>query len=187
MKPVFSALLLAMAISGCEGGSETPTEQPLKFEDVPVVEFGETAQAEGLEFELIDVAEKSQIGMEGLGPAASPEETFVAIRYRVKNLSKEPMNRWDFPSVDLVDATGQAYAMDNEASALEGALSDDVTGRGDLNPNVAARLVAVWKVDKATFKEDEWRVMVSFDSAIADAIAWPLDADSPTPILFALK
>ena len=38
MKPVFSALLLAMAISGCEGGSETPTEQPLKFEDVPVVE-----------------------------------------------------------------------------------------------------------------------------------------------------
>lgn len=187
MRPFFSVLLLAIAVSGCEGESATPTEQTLQFEDLPVVAFGQSTQAEGFEFEVTDFAERNQIGLEGFGPAASPEETFVVIRYRLKNVAKEPVDGWDFPSVDLVDASGQAYSKHNEASALEGALSEDITGRGDLNPNVSAKLVTVWKVDKATFDADTWRLMVSFDSAIADVIAWPLEADGPTPILFALK
>lgn len=187
MKSILCALLLLVLVSACDGETVEQTDQTLKFEDVPVLKFGETAKAEGFEIELTDFDQRSQIGLEGLGPSASPEETFVVIRYRIKNVTEEPVDGWDFPAIDLVDGSGQPFSKHNEASALEAALSEDITGTGDLNPNVSAKLVTVWKVDKESFDENTWRVMLSFDSRIADAIAWPLEADSPTPILFALN
>ena len=194
MKYRYMALALATIVAACDGGTDASLDDAIAQEastkgvqDLPVVPLEKSAEAEGFEVTVNAVEQRSQIGIEGLGPAAGAGETFIVVRYSLKNLGKKPVSSWDFPTVDLMDSSSQVYAGDSEASALESALSEDITGSSDLNPNITAKLVSVWKIHKASFDESTWRMKISFGSAIADAITWPLDSNSPPPLIFALK
>lgn len=192
----FSALIFAALLSACGGPdtSNTSANEAVAVEEnkpLPLVSLGKAGSESGFEVTVKSVQQRSQIGMEGIGPATEPGETFVVVQYTVKNLGAKPVDSADLPSAELIDANEQAYAEDTQASALQAALSDGMSGTGDLNPNVTARQTAVWKLEKKSFDPATWRLKVSFDtgfSATLDKAArWPLNPQATPPLMFALK
>nr|WP_272916547.1 DUF4352 domain-containing protein [Tsuneonella aeria] len=188
MRNLHTAILAsAILLTGCDSADDTiaPTETAAAPDKI--YKLGETASAGGLEFAITKVEERSQIGPVGIGPKAGSGEVFVVVRYTIKNIGKEPIDRWDFPKVELINGEEVTLAKDTEATALEGALKSDSHGTGDLNPKVTATETSVWKVEKASFDRDTWQLKASFDSAVAAAVTWPMEPNVEAPILFSLK
>ena len=192
----YLAIALAGLLAACDG--QTPSSQSTTAEtstvsaqDLPRVAFGKPSGSGDFELKVKSVKQRSQIGAKGIGPATETGETFVVVRYSVKNIGKKPLSRVDLPSVELIDGAGQSYASDTEASVLEAALNNDIHSAGDINPNVSAQLTSVWKVDKASFDKAQWRLKASFDtglSAMLDkAATWPLNDKAAPPLIFDLK
>ncbi|HEV7314898.1 DUF4352 domain-containing protein [Sphingopyxis sp.] len=186
------AFLLTLGLAACGGGddtasnavAETPTER-----DLPTVAIGKSAKGNDLEITIKSVETQSKVGVYGMGPTLSPDETFVVVRYTIKNVGSAPVDRGNQPDIKLIDGNSQEYAEDGEAEMLEAIKNNDDTGT--LNPNVTYKKTAVWRLGKASFDKATWRVKVPLDTttdATIEKIArWPLDSKAPAPLMFALK
>lgn len=191
----FKIVVIAALVSGCGTDPVADTKDKsvaaTAIKEAPPITYGTSGAASDMEVTVNSVEQKELIGPKGFGDEAAPGETFVVVRYTVKNLSKKPLMRPDFPGVELIDGSDQGYAEDRQAAVLEAALNDDLQSSGDLNPNVSAKLTSVWKVDRTSFDPAVWRLKVSFDEGFSakldKAAKWPLDSDGAPPLLFKLK
>jgi len=191
----YAGLLLAGLLTACGGSSsstpantvtETPTVEP-----APIA-IGKAGIRPGVTVTINSVKEESQIGEKGYGPEAQPGETFIVVRYTIKNTSNKPLSSLDQPDLELVDGSSQSYAEDTQASVLAAALNNDILdGGGDLNPQVTAKNTAVWKIAKAPFDKKTWRIKVTIGGLTAKfdkAASWPVDSgDAPAPLIFSLQ
>lgn len=182
------ALILGM-ISGCDDSAIDHSATTRSESSLPVVPFGETATGADLAIKIASVSEQSRSGIYGMGPKAGSGNTFVVVRYTMKNTSKEPVSRGDQPTVQLIDADGQSYEPDREAEALESIKNEDEIG--PLNPGVTTKQTAVWKVAKVSFSRKTWRLKVpqdeTFDATMDKLARWPLNAKAPPSLILALK
>lgn len=190
MLRAFVALTITLPLVAC-GSEETPSTAPSENASEPLVSVpvGKGYGVEEFEFALISAKQKQQIGTPGIGPKAGGEEIFLSAHVGLKNVGKEPVESVNFPKFELIDPSGQVYVEDREASIVEGMLNDEHSGA--LNPDVTARLVSVWKVNKSAFDPKTWKVKVSFDQGLTaglqKAARWPLDTKFPAPVLLELK
>lgn len=186
----FVALTITLPLVAC-GSEETPSAAATEKAPEPLISLpvGKGYAVEGFEFWLSSAKQKRQIGTPGIGPKAGGEEIFLSAHVALKNVGKEPADRVNFPKFELIDASGQVYAEDREASTVEGMLNDAHSGA--LNPGVTARLVSVWKVNKSAFDPKTWKVKVTFDQGLnanlQKAARWPLETTFPAPVLLELK
>lgn len=187
MRKLNTAILAsAILLNACDSADDSIAATETAAAPIKVYAVGESASADGMEFAITAVEERSQIGPVGVGPKAASGETFVVVRYTIKNIGSKPIDSWNFPTFELLDGDRVALAKDTEATILDGALNSDGQSSSDLNPKVTAKQTAVWKVEKASFDKATWRLKVSFDSAVANAIAWPAKAEGEAPIMFGL-
>lgn len=134
------------------------------------IALGQTGSAEGVQITLNEVETLSSIGPADLGLNTQPGETFVVVRYAMKNTSTQPLEFTERPALSLVDGNGQAYSSDDIASVM---IAVDVDANGltaDLNPNVSARTATVWKVDRQAFNPATWKVTASTDPTLTFAL-----------------
>jgi hypothetical protein len=140
---------------------------------------------------VLSVKQQSQIGEPGLGPKAEPGETFVVVRYTIKNTDTKPLDTANRPELALRDGGGQTYSEDATAGVLAAALNNDIQdANGDLNPKVTAKATAIWKIDKASFDKKTWRVVATlggFGAKLDKAASWPMNPDAEQPLTFALQ
>lgn len=169
------ALLLSAGLTACDDGTVTSsTEQAKKAEaaSLPLIALGETGSKDGVELTVTDVATPIQVGPAEHGEKAELGEIFVVVRYTMKNVGSKPLTFMNRPGLTLLDAGGNGYAVDNAASITATFMTEGLSGEAsDLNPNVSAKAIEVWKVDKAAFDRTTWKVRL----------------DTPSKPLFALK
>lgn len=184
--------VLTLSLAACGDSSPSshedvaaaPTER-----DLPTVPLGQSAKEQNFEIKIDSVEDRSQVGVLDMGPKLSPGETFVVVRYTIKNIGRTPMDRGNQPDVKLIDGDYVEYAEDREAGMMESIKNEDDTGT--LNRNVTGKRTAVWRLEKTSFDKATWRIKVPLDTTTdvaLDKIArWPLDSKAPPPLMFALK
>ncbi len=168
------ALSAALTLASCGGSEPSTTNETLpavkdsaanQADEVPIA-IGKTATASGVEFTLVSVSHRDRIGA---SHRTAPGETFVVVRYDVKNLTNEPMARVERPEVTLRDREGRSYSDEGAAglTLTEGGLDDAIN---DTNPNMTAHVTSVWKVDKASFDPASWTLLLGTDPQLRFAL-----------------
>lgn len=185
-----SALTIGLAACGDnatppnEDVAAAPTER-----DLPTVPLGKSARAQNFEITINSVEQRAKVGVLDMGPKLSPGETFIVVRYTIKNTGSTPLDQGNQPDVKLIDGEYLEYAEDREAEMMEAIKNEDDIGT--LNRNVTGKRTAVWRLEKTSFDKATWRIKVPLDTttdAALDKIArWPLDSKAPPPLMFALK
>ncbi len=157
----FAVLLL----SAC--GSPSNTSATVAGTDAaPSLAVGKTGQASGVEITVTSVKQTNQVTAPSLVPLAGTDETYVLVKYTIKNTGKTPMELLNRPAIDLLDAKGQVYAKDEMATGATGAMQNAQGMVNDINPGVSAKTLAVWKVAKQGFDMGTWKIVVQTDPAL---------------------
>lgn len=191
---LLAAALALVAQGACRNNDAAAVTENAVVEPAsrPPVSFGKPGEAPGVTITVNSVKRQRLIGPEGVGAEAADGETFVVVRYTLKNTGTKPLDTLARPTISLIDADGQSYAEDTQATALAGALNDGMPS-GTLNPKVSAKETAVWKLDKAAFDKAKWHLRATFDDSVSatidKAIAWPRETKAGTvpPVLFSLQ
>ena len=162
------ALVLSAGLAACDGGTGMPPTEPNKevaTAPAPPIALGQTGGKDGVELTITDVTTPTQVGTSGGGQKAAPGETFVVVIYTMKNVGSRPLAYMDRPGLTLLDASGNSYAVDDVASITASFMKEGLSGEAsDLNPNVSAKALEVWKVDKAAFDKATWKVRLDTSS-----------------------
>ena len=158
MRTMISAIAVLL-LSACGSSSDTSTTAPAA--PAKTYKLGETASAKGLDFTVTKVDQRSLLGAGGEGFKAEPGETFVVVYYTLKNTAGEALTLMDRPSISLTDAEGHSFIKDDAGSMMAGGMMKDPSGMAsDLNPGVAAKTAAAWKVSKAAYGTGQWKLVV---------------------------
>lgn len=166
---IFAALLLVSACGQAPTSQTTGGEATAQPEVKPIA-LGETGKAAGVEITIDTVKTMGQIGPAGIGPKAEPTETFVVIKYRLKNTADKALGIAERPTLSLADGNGQSYTVDDMVGAMAMDSADAASFTVDLNPGVATKVVSVWKIAKAGFDKATWKVTANTDPAMTFAL-----------------
>lgn len=142
------------------GGTAAPAAVPANEEKV--YKAGEPVQADNVEITVTKFEEKDEVGNEYINKKVSEGGTFVAIQYKIKNISKKPVGMFDYPSVSLVDEEGTEYEADIDASsnyAVETNV-DNAKIASDLNPGITVIDTKVFEVSKDSFAAGKWYIKI---------------------------
>ena len=110
------AALAAALLSACTGGAKGNGSTASAA--AKLTPLGKTAAGGGVSFTVTDVAERAQLGIPAAGMKAEPGETYVVVRYPLKNEGAKPLEYLGRPSLTLLDEKGSSLAPDNGASTL---------------------------------------------------------------------
>lgn len=160
----FSTLAL-LPLTAC-GSSETNNGTTSEAPAAPALAIGETGKANGIEIAVTSVKSTNQVADPSAVPLAGPDETYVVVKYTIKNTSAAPLEVQNRPTIDLLDANGQSFAKDDIATGVAGAMLDAQGMVNDINPGVTVKAAAVWKVAKQGFDLGTWKVVVRTDPAL---------------------
>lgn len=152
------------ATNQTESSGAVITDIPAK----PPVPIGQAGSGNGYEITVTSVELRNSVGRAVVNKAG-PTETYVLVRYKLKNTSPRPMLSDERPIVTLLDAHGQTQAEDGAAGLM---FAEDELGDAmrDMNPNVSANRASVWKIAKAGFDKATWRVSVEGDPSLSFAL-----------------
>jgi hypothetical protein len=160
----------ALAVSACDGPPTANGNVASPSETKPHA-LGKNVSAEGVDYLITSVEQRNQISAAGIGPKAEAGETFVVVRYTLKNTAKAVLPLMERADVSLVDGAGTTYARDDSASAMAITMMKDFSGMAsDLNPGVSAKMIAVWKVDRKAFDKTTWKLVVNTSPALTFAL-----------------
>jgi hypothetical protein len=161
------ALSLSAGLAACDGGTGTSSTESTKRNAAPasLISLGQTGGKEGVELTVTNVATQAQVGTTEHGSKAAPGEIFIVVNFTIKNVGPGPLEYLNRPELTLLDAKGNKYAQDDSANlwARFGGEGPSVDAN-DLNPNVSAKDVNVWKVDKAAFDKSTWTIRLETPS-----------------------
>lgn len=164
-------ILLSLALLSACGGE--PSSQPAGGEQpatVPIA-LGQTGKAEGVEITINSLKTMSQVGPAGIGPKAEPTETFVVVKYRLKNTGTKALGLMERPTLSLVDAAGQSYAPDDALGLMTLDTAETASaGSLEINPGVSIKWAVGWKIAKQGFDKATWKIVASTEPALTFAI-----------------
>lgn len=170
MNKVLIILSLAL-LSACGGEPSSQTSAGEAVTETKPVALGEPGKAGGVEITIDSVKTMSQIGPVGLGPKAEPTETFVIVKYRLKNTGAKALGLMERPTLSLVDAGGQSYASDDPLGMLTLEPSEAASAGGvEINPGVSIKWAGGWKIAKQGFDKATWKIVASTDPALTFAL-----------------
>lgn len=169
-KSILIAALLLLSACGEAPTSQTTGGEAVAQPEAKPIAIGETGKAESVEITIDSVKTMSQVGPAGIGPKAEATETFVVIKYRLKNTGGKALGIAERPVLSLIDATGQSFAADDMVGAMAMDSADAASFSLDLNPGVSTKAVLVWKIAKAGFDKATWKVIANTDPALTFAL-----------------
>ncbi|MFZ5376615.1 MAG: hypothetical protein ACOZAN_03030 [Patescibacteria group bacterium] len=120
--------------------------------------------AKSLETTITSVATKSSVGNAYVKETASEGGVLIAVDYKYKNISDKPLNSFNRPTVNLIDANGTEYDSDvGKTSTYSVETNLDSKVFSDLNPGITVKDAKVFEVSKDNFDESTWMVQVKID------------------------
>ena len=163
--------MLAFGLTACGERNGTATASNETAAASAPIALGTTGHAQGVDMTVTDVTTPKQIGMAGMGPKAEATETFVVVAYTIKNTAAKALPLTERPTFSLVDGGGHTYEPDPSGTMMAAGMMKDPSGMAsDLNPNVSAKTMVAWKIDKKAFDKAAWKVVAATDPALTFAL-----------------
>lgn len=166
----FAVLLIILGVilaaaGGISGGSSASSGSSAKSdtqEDVPPPEIG-TAFVNGpVEITIEEVSLRDEVGTEFWSSTPSEGGRYVAILWKVKNISEEPLSGlWEMPDLKLISPSGSEYGVDIDASsslATEKEIDSKVLS--DLNPGITVKDADAFEVSVEQLERPGWKLLV---------------------------
>lgn len=152
----------AEAVESTETQSEALTEALTAPEVSHNPQVGEPAATDVFEFTVTNA-----YVVDDLGPGKRIPEgaVYVAVEYELKNISKQPIDSWDLPTVHLVDGNDAVYNQDADASFYFDKYSDSKV-ISDMNPGIKTRDARIFEVSSEMLHAGGMRVYLPADRDI---------------------
>lgn len=169
--------LLALFATGCGSRSAvTPSSQgESASQTAPSASGGSSSQPTigqpfktgKLEITVTGVDMKDSVGGGSAPTKPSDVQTFVAVRWKYTNITKDPIGMFSKPSIKLVDAGGKTLEPDVGASAAYVAeLKLPEKPLGDISPGTTVTGAEVFEVYKDSFDPNTWAVLIKGDKQV---------------------
>ncbi len=145
----------ASASGNSSGSSET------------VYNIGETISTDKVELTITSAKKLNKVGSEYFESTPSEGGIYVAVDYKYKNISKEPLSMCDQPTVNLLSPESTKYSQDIAASgyyATEKELNEKVMS--DLSPGLTVKSAAVFEVAKEEITKEGWMIDIDGDKVV---------------------
>lgn len=137
--------------------------EPAPEEQETAFQVGDTITDDQLEITVTKFEEKDVVGdPDFLGKEVSEGGIFVAIQYKLKNISDEPVGMFDYPTIKLVDENGVEYESDIDASGSYAGETgiDNSKILSDLNPDISVNDTEVYEISKEKFAQGKWHLQI---------------------------
>ncbi|MDP2181387.1 MAG: DUF4352 domain-containing protein [Actinomycetota bacterium] len=182
-------IVVAAAASGGGGGGTETAKAPQssestatetegaatedgKAEEAPALpKVGDKYTTEKFEISIISVETKEKVGSEFFEEKPAEGGEYVAVRWKYKNISKEPIGMFSTPSLKLLNPDDVKFDADIGASSAY-ATELDLTAKivSDLNPGITVEDAQVFEVEKGSFDKATWQVLVDADKDVTFAL-----------------
>lgn len=166
---IIGAIILLFIIGSALGGGDDAANDTQKSSNneegakETIYNVGDVVKTDKLEVTVTKMEERSVIGdPDFLGKEASEGATLVAIQYKMKNVSDEPVGTFGYPTIKLMDEKGTEYDSDIEASSAYASETgiDNSKILSDLNPDITVTDTAVYEISKERFSSGQWFILV---------------------------
>lgn len=132
--------------------------------------IGDKMKTDKFEITVSPVAIRTTVGTL-MKETASTGAVFVAIPYKFKNISKEPVSTTDAPDIKLVSPEGTEYDPAVGASmSYSMERKNDNKIISDINPGITQNDSTVFEVAKEEWAKKGWKIRISADKTL-DVIA----------------
>lgn len=163
---IFISLLSSLGGDKEEVASEAASGQATVSNETSkekIYKIGEVVQVDQLEVIVTKMEEFDVIGDPSLfGKKASDGGVLVALQYTMKNISKEPVGMFSYPSLNLVNEDGTKYSSDIDGSSAYATETgiDNSKILSDLNPDISVTDTQVYEVSVEKFAQGKWFIQV---------------------------
>jgi len=131
-------------------GDERTKKQP---EDLSSVNIGVPIQTSGVQITIESIEQKDMVGV-GFGKEKSKEGfSFIGVRYSIKNSSNQLVRSSFIPDMKLIDANGNEFVSNEDASAHYAAETgaNEMRLMNGLDPGVTVQGSRVFEVPQDTY------------------------------------
>jgi hypothetical protein len=164
-------VIVIMIIASLGGGNDENKEvassddNTVKTEDEKaekvLYKIAEPINTGELELTITSVEEKKQVGSQYFNSSPSEGGTYVAVAWKYKNTSSEPIGAFSQPRINLVDSNGVSYDADiNASSNYATELDNDNKIISDLNPGITVKDANVFEISKDNYTQGKWNLVV---------------------------
>ncbi len=119
------------------------------------------------EVTILSIVERYSVGSNFFNSDASEGALYVIVRYKYKNITKQPISAFDLPNITLLDPSGVQYTSDIDASssyATENTNDEKILS--NLNPGVTSSSAVVFEISKELWKAKGWSIRIGADKSI---------------------
>lgn len=137
------------------------------IEKETVYNIGDTVSTDKFELTLTKVETKSKVGTEYFNSTPAEGGIYVAVKWKYKNISKEPINSWNTPILYLYDSNDTRYSSDISASSNYATeVYPDRKILSDLNPGISTTDADVFEISKDSYENGEWFIEIDADTEV---------------------
>lgn len=186
---IAASALVVMSLSACNNSSDNGPVQAAQPATPPVAQeaattpppppppappeffVGDTSENGQLEITLNDVKTGTNMANAFEVKTASEGGQYVVVIVKEKNIGSKPISSFRMPSINLIDANGNKYSEDVDASITAAEIfGDNSKVLSDLNPGLATTSVKAFEVSKDAFNAAAWHLTVG-DSFVYRLVA----------------
>ncbi len=155
---VIAVILIVIGIFWAIGDGETAASNSSSSSDT-VLNIGDTVSTSKIELNITKAKKLNKVGSEYFESSPSEGAIYVAIDYKYKNISKEPLSMWNQPTVSLISPEKTKYSQDISASGYYATEQDfDEKVISDLNPGITVKTAVVFEVSKEEIAKEGWMI-----------------------------
>ena len=126
-----------------------------------IYNIGDTISNDTYEITISNVEQAQKVGSQYLNSEPAEGGTYVCVDFSYKNISNEPINSWNFPSLKIVDGNGVEYSSDISASSYYATEKDpNRKVLSDLNPGITVTDNDVFEISKESYNQGEWFIVI---------------------------
>lgn len=132
-----------------------------------IYNIGDTVSTNTFELTLTNVELKNKVGTEYLNSTPAEGGIYVAVKWKYKNISNEPISSWDHPILYLYDSNNTRYSSDISASSYYATEVDpDRKILSDLNPGISTTDADVFEISKDNYDNGEWFIEIDANTKV---------------------
>lgn len=165
--PIIYSIIIIVMIGAIAGAGEGTTDNNVTVTSTNnqkverVYNIGDSISNGEYEITIKNVGTAKKVGNEYLNSQPAAGGIYVCVDFIYKNVSKEPLSSWDFPSVELVDSNGVEYSSDISASSYYATEKDpNRKVLSDLNPGITVSDNNVFEIAEESYNQGEWFLII---------------------------
>ena len=134
--------------------------------DLPKV--GQTVKTNNFEITLTKLVDKTVVGGQFINQNASEGAIFVAVEFKYKNISGQPISSRKLPKkLKLIGPDGIKYESDMGASSKYATETKNNSKiMSDLNPGITTNNSKVFEISKDSWKQPGWSLLIDADDDV---------------------